>query len=504
MLETPSIPDPYAKIAEKTLLKYFGYQSFRPGQLDIVRTLLKKNDALIILPTGGGKSICFQVPGLIFPGVTLVISPLISLMKDQVDTLIKKNILATYLNSTLPEGELESRLREIRNLTYKFVYVAPERLQNEEFIQVCQNIPIDFVAIDEAHCVSMWGHDFRPSYKRIPVFFQKLSRRPIVAAFTATATHLVQNEISTFLQLQDPQKFTKSFLRDNLTLYNFLCSTQFEKEITLLRLIQKHRGESGIIYTSTRKKTEYLAQYINFLFGNHLSGPVLFYHGGMSSQKRAEVQEAFLNDKAQLIIATNAFGMGVDKSNIRYVIHYQIPGNLENYYQEAGRAGRDRHPAFCYLLSYPPDLSIQVELLKKSFASLSKQHQKIKIQKLKYMIAYAKNTDCLQKTILKYFGENIFDDRCTQCSYCLRIKSSHYIRKADVKKIKKIFYYLKHLAKKHKIDPSQIMSKKVIHYMVLLQPQTKNDFLKIPGIGNGWIEQWHDTIQRYLEKECPL
>ncbi len=407
-----------------TLQKYFDYESFRPGQLPIIQAILNKQDVLAILPTGGGKSICFQIPGLILPGTTLVISPLISLMQDQVQALKKRGIKACFLNSSLSKAEFNQRLKKLKKQAYKFVYVAPERLQSQQFKQVCQQIKISLIAIDEAHCISMWGHDFRPSYRLIIQFVNQLKPQPNIAAFTATATPQVQTDINDALQLNQPQIFIQSFQRKNLHLNIIKAKTRGFKQVCLLKLLKIHYNQPGIIYCATRHATQQLAQLINRLNFHQVltQTQVKAYHGGLSNQQRKKVQDQFLKNKTKIICATNAFGMGVDKPDIRFVIHYQIPGNLENYYQEAGRGGRDQQPAHCYLLFFEPDLKIQLGLIKNS----KPNRFQIRLTKLITMLNWAKlgtnshsNQSCLEAKILEYFsGQDHVKHHCNRCQNC--------------------------------------------------------------------------------------
>ncbi|MGD9129184.1 MAG: RecQ family ATP-dependent DNA helicase [Candidatus Woesebacteria bacterium] len=479
----------------QTLQHCYGYQNFRSGQLDIINSILKKNDTLAVLPTGGGKSICFQIPGLMLAGTTIVISPLISLMKDQVDTLVKKNITATYINSSLNQTELEKRLELISKQAYKFIYLAPERLKNKSFLKACQKIKIPLIAVDEAHCISMWGHEFRPSYREINQFLKKLSSRPIITTFTATATKVVIKDIINILQLNKVKQFVKSFKRDNLRIIVKYCISQFEKDLFLLRILKKHQQQAGIIYTATRKKAEYLAQLINFLNFKDKQ-EVLYYHGGMNSEERTYVQEQFLNDKIKLIVATNAFGMGVDKANIRFIIHYQIPGNIENYYQEAGRAGRDRKASHCYLLFQAKDLNIQIQLIKKSYPDAKHPRRAVEIDKLKAMLRFASIRQCRQETILEYFTDKKVENRCANCDICLN--QTIQVSKKELSNQKRLLELSQILAQKNKIPQAQVMSRKMIQLIALLEPQSKNDFLKIAGIGHGWVEKWYSAFSSIL------
>ena len=370
--------------ALNTLKKYFAYSNFRDSQLEIVISILKKKETLAILPTGGGKSICFQVPGLIFEGTSIIISPLISLMKDQVDHLLEKNIAATFINSNLDKKEIDERLEKLAKQEYKFFYLAPERLNNSQLIEICQKIKISMITVDEAHCISMWGHQFRPSYKKIPEFIKKINinkEKIILNAFTATATPLVKKEICQFLEFKNPQEFSKNFLRKNLVFHNFICNSEWAKNLLLFKLIKKHSKENAVIYCSTRIACEKLFQLIQ-KYDFHNQYKIAFYHGGMSKEERTKIQDQFLKNEIKIIIATSAFGMGVDKSDVRFVIHYQIPANLENYYQEAGRAGRDRKTSYCYLLYHSKDLEIQKSFIEKTYPNNSLPRKQVELQKI--------------------------------------------------------------------------------------------------------------------------
>jgi len=475
------------KTPQQTLQKYFGYSNFRHGQEDIINAILLGKDTLAILPTGGGKSICFQIPGLMLSGTTLVISPLISLMKDQVDALIKKNIAATFINSSLKNKEVKNRLTNLAQQKYKFVYIAPERLQTIQFIKVCQQIKIPFIAIDEAHCISMWGHDFRPEYTQINQFVNRLTTQPAIAAFTATATKRVRKDIVTSLKLDRPQIFLNSFKRDNLSFHITNCSDNFSQELALFIILKKHQGQAGIIYTTTQKKAEYLAELIKHYWGSNF--PINAYHAGLEADLRAVIQDRFLDNQLQIITATNAFGMGVDKANVKWVIHYQVSGNLENYYQEAGRAGRDRQPADCYLLFNPADIEIQKIFINKSHPENDDPLRIHQLSQLQQMITYAKSRVCRQQFILKYFDEK--GEICEQCDICKHTKLKP--NTADQQ-------YYQFLSQTRQLIPGQVFTPKLIQLLSIHRPETKNEFLKIPGIGAGWIEKWYNQVSKILEK----
>ena len=394
----------------------FGYDAFRPGQEEIIEGILSGRDALAIMPTGAGKSVCYQVPALLLPGITLVVSPLISLMQDQVKALNDAGVHAAFINSALTEGQIRKALSLAAQGVYKIIYVAPERLESWEFLDFATHTEISMVTVDEAHCISQWGQDFRPSYVKIVDFIRKLGRRPVVSAFTATATENVRDDILRTLQLANPNVVVTGFDRENLY---YSVEHIRKKDDFILDYIEKHPSDSGIIYCATRKNVDKLYEE---LFKRGVA--VTRYHAGLGGAERKKNQEDFIYDRAPVVVATNAFGMGIDKSNVRFVIHYNMPQSMENYYQEAGRAGRDGEPAQCILLFSPQDMMINRFLLEqKDFSELTGEEARLIRQRdtrrLQTMEQYCRGTECLRNYILQYFGEET-EDPCENCGNCHR------------------------------------------------------------------------------------
>ncbi|TMU88343.1 DNA helicase RecQ [Bacillus sp. BHET2] len=404
--------------AQQALKQYFGYDEFREGQANIIEYILDGKNTVGIMPTGGGKSICYQIPALMLDGVTLVISPLISLMKDQVDSLIHQGIKATYINSTLSNSEVETRMEEISLGEYKLVYIAPERLESYGFLRFLNTLPIPLVAVDEAHCLSQWGHDFRPSYLGISKAVDQLQSKPTILALTATATPEVQADILHHLHIPEQYKVLTGFQRTNLF---FQVVKGEDRKRWVAKYVQKNEQHSGIIYCATRKEVENLYVYLE-----KKGYSVGKYHGGLSDTLRQEQQEEFLNDSITIMIATNAFGMGINKSNVRYVIHYQIPKNMEGYYQEAGRAGRDGVDSECILLFSPQDIQTQRYIIDQNI--VNQELHENEMQKLRDMIDFVHTEACLQNYILAYFGEHV-DAACGHCSNCLDERESEDVTK---------------------------------------------------------------------------
>ena len=394
--------------ALRMLETYFGYTSFRPAQEAPIASLLRNEDVIGIMPTGAGKSICFQIPALCKAGLTIVFSPLISLMKDQVDGLLVQNIPAALINSTLTQAEFNKTMYEVRSGKIKLLYIAPERLGSNFFCNVLRALPIAQVIVDEAHCISEWGHDFRPSYRLIGEWLNSLPKRPIVGAFTATATKYVENDIKKLLGLDKANVYVTGFDRPNLS---FSVIRTPKRMDYVVHYVRQHANENGIIYCATRKDVDRV--YKNLTRAGIKVG---HYHGGLSDEVRREMQNAYADDKLQVMVATNAFGMGIDKSNVRYVLHYQMPRNMESYYQEAGRAGRDGAPAECILLYSGQDVQVHKYLIEQSIET--PERQEVELRKLQSMIDYCFCSNCLRKYMLNYFGESTVWTTCDNCSSC--------------------------------------------------------------------------------------
>ena len=400
----------------QVLKETFGYTTFRQGQERLVDSTLSGRDVLGIMPTGSGKSICFQVPALLFPGITIVVSPLISLMKDQVSALNAAGIHAAYINSSLTEGQFRKAMEFARQGRYKIIYAAPERLMTESFLALAQEVPISMVAVDEAHCISQWGQDFRPSYLKIVDFIQQLPMRPVLAAYTATATKAVKEDILCILGLKNPDVLVTGYDRKNLY---FAVEKPKNKTEALLEYLRRNSEKSGIIYCNTRKTVEEVHQELV-----QAGYPVVRYHAGLSEEEKKQNQEDFIYDAAPIMVATNAFGMGIDKSNVRFVIHYNMPKDIESYYQEAGRAGRDGEPGECILYYGGQDVKMNEFLIEQQVSNeeLGREEQEVirerNYERLRKMTFYCFTNECLRDYILRYFGE-YGGNYCGNCRNCL-------------------------------------------------------------------------------------
>ena len=400
----------------EVLKKYFGYESFREGQQELITNILERHDVLGIMPTGAGKSICYQVPAVMLEGITLVISPLISLMKDQVGTLNEAGIRAAYLNSSLSYAQYRKALSLARGYTYKIIYVAPERLMSDEFLSFAKEMKISMVCVDEAHCVSQWGQDFRPHYLHIREFLKEMPQRPIVSAFTATATTQVKEDILQLLDMKDPYTITTGFDRKNLY---FAVEKPKDKYQALLHYVKQHTEDAGIVYCKSRKTVE---EVCDRLCADGFAATR--YHAGLSDAERMNNQDDFIYDRKTIMVATNAFGMGIDKSNVRFVVHFNMPKNMESYYQEAGRAGRDGEQADCILLYSGKDVRLNQFLIEQGSGhedmeeAVRMELQQKEKERLKSMTFYCTIPSCLRHYMLKYFGEES-DGFCGSCSNCL-------------------------------------------------------------------------------------
>lgn len=519
--------------AQETLRKYFGHEAFRPGQEVMVNALTHHRDALGVMPTGAGKSMCYQVPALMMPGVAIVISPLISLMADQVAALKSAGIPAAYLNSSLTPRQMDLAMQRARQGAYKIIYVAPERLETPSFQAMAQSMPISLLAVDEAHCVSQWGQDFRPVYLRIADFVDSLPTRPVMGAFTATATERVRQDIIRLLRLQNPETVTTGFDRPNLY---FEVIRPKNRDAALMDILRRKRGESGIVYCATRKAVEQVCD--NLI---RAGIDATRYHAGLSDEERKENQEKFQYDTCPVMVATNAFGMGIDKSNVRFVIHYQMPRSMEAYYQEAGRAGRDGEAAECILLYSGSDIFTakwMIEHTEPNENMTAAEQSAVRYQdmnRLNRMVDYCTKPGCLRAFILRYFGENTAQD-CGHCSACCGARygeaeeiarqrrrgadGAHLGQQATAEKVGSIgkietpaggdlFEQLRQvrlaLSKLYHVAPFIICSDATLTSMVRRKPETLEGMRSVSGMGEiktaRYGEAFLQVIRPYVAQE---
>ncbi|MGX7030278.1 DNA helicase RecQ [Vagococcus zengguangii] len=440
--------------AVNILSSVFGYETFRQGQTEVIETIANQQDVLAIMPTGSGKSLCYQIPALMAEGITIVVSPLVSLMKDQVRELLAAGIRGAYINSSLSEAQINKALFNLSQGMYKIVYVAPERLMTPRFLAAVSEVPVSLIAVDEAHCLSQWGHDFRSSYLAIPEFIATFEARPTIAAFTATANVKTQHDILAYLGLQEPLIVKNSYDRPNLY---FAVEVVANRRKFVEYYVQKNPGESTVIYASTRKEVEKIA---NFLV--ELGVKATYYHAGLSSDERTRHQDAFIFGEADVIVATNAFGMGINKPDVRHVIHYNLPKDLESYYQEAGRAGRDGEPAKCTLLFSRADIVLNRKMLVSSseMYETSDEQQFYKNKSLDAMVQYATTTSCLRRVMLNYFNE----ERSSDCDNCLNCQTTFEEREIT-EEARAVMHYLAELQQAHR----QIGKERVIQSLMMAE-----------------------------------
>ena len=522
--------------AREALRTYFGYDSFRPGQEVVISTILSGRDALAVMPTGAGKSICYQIPAVLLGGLTIVVSPLISLMGDQVRSLKEAGIRGSYLNSTLTPRQQEVVMARAIAGWYDIMYVAPERLADQRFIAFSRQVRVPLVAVDEAHCVSQWGQDFRPAYLGIPAFVNQLPRRPVVCALTATATARVRRDVSRLLDLRNPVIQVNGFDRPNLRLSSFELTPK-NRTRWLLGYLTAHPTWSGIVYATTRKKVDELAETLRAAGITAAS-----YHAGMENDERAASQEAFVRDEVRVMVATNAFGMGIDKSDVRFVVNCGLPLSLEEYYQEAGRAGRDGEPAECYLLWSRGDIRTchffidNTEFPPETPPAEKKTLLRNRERLLSAMIGYAMSESCLRARVLRYFGQDASllgsgdgSAGCGGCSVCLHASADEYLRVArprrafgasgssgsyrtrelpseaevtdeDERLFQRLRALRKQLADEFRVPPYMVFSDATLRAMVRRRPTSEEELLQVSGVGRAKLQRYGDAFLEEINR----
>ena len=471
---------------EGVLRRYFGHNSFRPLQSEIIDSLLSGRDTLAVLSTGAGKSVCFQVPALMKPGVTLVISPLVALMKDQVSALQQNGIPAAFLSAGMSEHERDSLFRQLRRGAYKLLYIAPERLRSPRFLALLEELTVPLLVVDEAHCVSQWGHDFRPAYLEIAKLIDRMPVRPAVCACTATATARVRDDICASLQMQNANRFVASFDRANL-FFSVRCVTAQTKYGVLRQYLQKHTAQSGIVYCATRRAVDDL-----FARLSAEGFSVCRYHAGLPLDERKAAQEAFMTNTKRVILCTNAFGMGIDKRNVAFVVHAQMPADLESYYQEAGRAGRGGEKAECVLLYDPHDVALQRFLIEHAAQDAEKDdrsalQQRLRLARLQQMRDYARATTCLRKVLLRYFGEDA-PDRCENCAVCCAQKEQTAVPdptnkpQPDAALLQRLVLLTQRIANTNGVPSFAVFTNRTLERMAVFKPKNAQEFAALDGV----------------------
>lgn len=479
-------------MSPQTILQnYWGYADFRPSQKPIIDSILAGKDTFALLATGGGKSICFQVPALLFPGITIVVSPLLSLMKDQVDALIKRTVPATYLASDLSEQELAIRFEGIKQGNFKLVYVSPERLKNKVFLTISKLLNISMVVVDEAHCVSVWGHDFRPEYQQISSFVSQLDSRPVVVGLTATATALTRKDIVQSLQLKNPHIHIDNFYR-NIKITIQQVHSSYQQELELLSYLISKKQSAGIIYVATRHTAEELAYRLNKFTKVLGLGKVGCYHGGLPAKLKQDIQQQFLSNSVRILVATTAFGMGIDKPDIGYVIHYHPSASIENYFQEIGRAGRTGQQAEAIMFLKDEDFSIQEALIEKSSANNS-----LALQKLDDFKYFCRTKACRMKTILLYFDQD--SQLCNNCDNCERTSSPlEHLLQQRVRLYKLLVSWRKTTSSAYNMPELFLLQDQQLLYLLLLHVSRDKDLALVPGLGKNWVRFWGKSLTQTM------